>query len=567
MKKNVYIIIAALAALVLIAAAIYYFKYYMSRKTPNQNPVVEKASDFTLAPGAADTKEKVIYFKRTDGGNEIRQYDLAKKEDKLIFSDSSQEIKINLIGGYADLKDEILAYIGTDSSGKLMIISAASGETAIINQSFAKPTALAISPDGQNIVYSNAQANSTKFAIIEMKRDGTNKRQLFESESTLTALALSRNDGSVAFISASGKKTAIDVLDIATLKNNEIYSSNNQILSIQFHQNGKIIFSEGQNGNIQSGRAFVIDADGGSLKKIFATKKDYPASVAVSSDFSVSAFILTTFTDKFEINKQGSADFIKVGDESINKIGDANLIIGWRIWFAIRRPEMVRHFKLIFITLLVLIMISAGAASFFYAKTRSLEKKVEDLSSAKSSGSITATNTTNKTTTPVVTPTVPAAAGNRPSSPSDTVIVATGETLMTIGSKTGVSWLAIADANGIDPNKIQAGQTIIIPKNGQVNFTVNPTVAQGLQKDVDSGKYAQRLDPAATAQLDAPTVYGLTATDTFTATKLDQTSLSATVTVSKNNKTYTISLVQPVTKGAKGIWAIESIRPSAWENF
>ena len=214
------------------------------------------------------------------------------------------------------------------------------------------------------------------------------------------------------------------------------------------------------------------------------------------------------------------------------------------------------------IFLLVIVGILAGMAGFFLAKTMSLEKNsMANSNTTKNTASTTTANTNINTNTAASSVTTPAALGNRPSSPSDTVVVAAGETLSVVAEKVGVSWMKIAEANGIEADKIQAGQTLIIPKDGQVNFTVNQEKAASLQKDTDGGKYAFRVSAIETAKSDSSPAYGLATTDTFTQTQIDENAGTATISVVKADKTYVISLVQPVIKGAKGIWAISLIKP------
>lgn len=217
--------------------------------------------------------------------------------------------------------------------------------------------------------------------------------------------------------------------------------------------------------------------------------------------------------------------------------------------------------------MIIIATISAGAAGYFYAKTRSLQK-TDDSSlvtadSKITSTPVTTTPTTSTTTAPATTTstvTTASSTDSRPSSPTDIVTVTQGQTLSAIATAQGVSWTAIAEANGIDADKIKIGQILIIPKNNQINFTVNKDKLTTLQSAVDDGKYPFRLTPADTAKSDAPTAYGLTISDTYTQTAIDQTAGSATVSVKHADKTYIITLIQPGTKGAKGIWAIESIK-------
>jgi len=217
------------------------------------------------------------------------------------------------------------------------------------------------------------------------------------------------------------------------------------------------------------------------------------------------------------------------------------------------------------IFLLVIIGLLAGVAGFYFAKTISLGKNQtvnSNLNKNTASTTISVnTNVNANTNATASVVTQPAALGNRPSSPSDTIVVASGETLSAVGTRVGVGWMKIAEANGIEADKIQAGQTLIIPKNDQVGYTVNQEKAASLQKETDGGKYAFRISASETAKSDSSPAYGLTTTDIFTQTAIDENVGTATVSAAHNAKTYIISLVQPVTKGAKGIWAISLIKP------
>ncbi|OGD57329.1 hypothetical protein A2V71_00720 [Candidatus Berkelbacteria bacterium RBG_13_40_8] len=227
---------------------------------------------------------------------------------------------------------------------------------------------------------------------------------------------------------------------------------------------------------------------------------------------------------------------------------------------------MNKQFKILFIVLLVVIGLLATSTGFFYAKTVSLQN--EDKTSASQEGSkkitdttATTTDTTAESSTPSAV-TTPASLGSRPSSPSDTVTVKSGDTLFSIGQDVDVSWTLIAEANGITDEKIKVGESLIIPKNNQIGFTVNQEKAASLQKDVDAGKTLFRLSALDTAKSDSSPVYGIETTDNFTQDKIDETAGSATISVTHGDATYSINLIQPVTKGPKGIWAIESIKPA-----
>lgn len=226
---------------------------------------------------------------------------------------------------------------------------------------------------------------------------------------------------------------------------------------------------------------------------------------------------------------------------------------------------MTNGLKFVIVLIIICAAFFATSSGFFYAKNKSLQadlnKKNDTVNkTTETPKTVAVTTPTTAVETPTTSPVVSSSTDSRPSFPTDTVVVAEGETLFAIGQKTGVTWTQIAEANGIDANKIKIGQTLIIPKNNQVGFTLNKSKATSLQTDVTNGKYQFRLIAADTAKADAPSAYGLTADDNYVQTKIDLTAGSATVTATKDGKTFTITLIQPVTKGEKGIWAIESIK-------
>lgn len=148
----------------------------------------------------------------------------------------------------------------------------------------------------------------------------------------------------------------------------------------------------------------------------------------------------------------------------------------------------------------------------------------------------------------------------KPSSPDKYYKVGKDETLFVVAQKNNLTWTEIAAANGLtDPDKIQAGQNLIIPGNDGVNFSLNNDKAQSLQAAVDSGKYEFRLDPVATAKSDVPGVYGLNGDDNFTLT--NSSGGNKIVSASRDGSNFLITLNQPVKTGEKGIWVVIKVSP------
>ena len=226
--------------------------------------------------------------------------------------------------------------------------------------------------------------------------------------------------------------------------------------------------------------------------------------------------------------------------------------------------------------LFVIIALLAASSGFLFVQNRNLKKTGNSTDTKQTIDTADTQNdqtkdeadktdsSTDKEDTTVSTVTSPAPLGSRPSSPSDTYKIEIGETLFSIGQKFDLTWMQVAEASGIaDVNKIQVGQSLIIPKNNQVSFTIDSTKAKEIQTKVDSGKDTFRLSALDTAKSDSSPVYSISPELTFKESKVDTASGTATILVVKSdNKTYEIKLTQPATKGDKGIWAIESIRPT-----
>ena len=216
---------------------------------------------------------------------------------------------------------------------------------------------------------------------------------------------------------------------------------------------------------------------------------------------------------------------------------------------------------MVFFILIALVAILAASNSFFVARTYQLSRASKPSASISPKINENAESSATPAAASSSQVSKPAASAEKPSKPADTYTIQKGETLFSIAQAQGTSWQDLADANGIsDVNKIQAGQILIVPKGGQVNFTIDNTRATSLQKDADAGKFQFRLSPEDTARSDAPTVYNLAVDDTYTLKKPPENG-AAEVQATHESKNFLIKLSQPVTKGEKGIWAIESIRP------
>lgn len=223
---------------------------------------------------------------------------------------------------------------------------------------------------------------------------------------------------------------------------------------------------------------------------------------------------------------------------------------------------MTKQMKIVFYGLIVLVAILAFSTSFFAFKSYHASNTSNATSSPKPSNTGSQASTTTPSAQVSTAVTKASSASERPSDPADTYTIQRGDLLAQIAQNHGLTLDELSTANAIDdPNKIQAGQIILLPKNNQITFIVDNTKATNLQKFVDNNKYPWRLDPVETTRADNTAAYGLGISDNFVLKDKNLNDGQATITVSHNGRTYQIKLVQPVTKGEKGIWAIISIAP------
>lgn len=213
--------------------------------------------------------------------------------------------------------------------------------------------------------------------------------------------------------------------------------------------------------------------------------------------------------------------------------------------------------KPLFYGLIGLVAVLSFTTAFFYAKSRPSKN-----GSPSSTKSPTTTSTeVGGNPSPQVSSAVNRPATNKPSSPSKTYTIQNNDTLFGIAQSQGVTMAELSEANGItDADRIQAGQVLYVPENGQVEYSVDQDKANSLQGQADQGKIQWRLAPDETARADAPTVYGLKVSDTYTVKSRDDQKGMATVQASSELGNFLITLSQPATKGQKGIWAIDSIK-------
>lgn len=160
--------------------------------------------------------------------------------------------------------------------------------------------------------------------------------------------------------------------------------------------------------------------------------------------------------------------------------------------------------------------------------------------------------------------TVPAEPRGRVTYPANVYVVNTKETLFAIGSKLGIPWQIIQQANNLaNENSLQAGNKLAIPKlsgetdNYRINFKLDEKQASVINHDLRDKDSDALFSPVETAKLSAVGYFEINDDDNFQLKQADLSNGTATVEVKvKSGARRIVGLIQPKTKGDKGFWAV-----------
>ncbi len=142
--------------------------------------------------------------------------------------------------------------------------------------------------------------------------------------------------------------------------------------------------------------------------------------------------------------------------------------------------------------------------------------------------------------------------------------VQAGDTLFAIGLKFNVPWTTIAEANGLSENSvIKEGDKLKVPvdakETNEKTYVISESGQQKYQNNVDDGLEKWRLDPVEVCKRTIPNDLEITKSDIYTLTNQNTEIGEASVEITHAGQIFKATLKQPITKGEKGIWAVEKV--------
>lgn len=213
----------------------------------------------------------------------------------------------------------------------------------------------------------------------------------------------------------------------------------------------------------------------------------------------------------------------------------------------------------LFVVLVVFGFLS-GSTFYFYNRSNST---TESKKTTETSFQAELPNQSEQQPNLVDTNTAPAEPRGRLSYPANVYKVQPKQSLFAIGEKVGVSWLKIKAANGLkDENLIQADHPLVIPKLSKetdyyrVNFLINEEKASEINRELRDKDTSEWYDPVAVTKMHVTPYFNTTEGDAYKLIEADYSKGTALVEAKAETRLVYIGLIQPKTKGQKGLWAL-----------
>lgn len=278
--------------------------------------------------------KKLIYAIKDKNFVDIYSYDFKLAKSSKIFTDRDEKEKIRSLTNLT-ATGKVLALIAPPDEefiGDLYLLDTdGSGQKTKLWDNFASPQPAIISPDGQKIAYllfSNSESDFG-FKLIIADLGGSNKKQLMSDSANLLLYCWSPDSKKVIY--SKGQNLEVYSLDINSLKEEKVYSPNNeQIYALNYTPSQEIVISKGPRGNNTFNQAeiFLLDKNKnlGQLSSNNQLYDTYP----FFDDQGNLAYLSSNYSTE---NADALYQLGKIqlwNDGQSQEITSANQVIGWR---------------------------------------------------------------------------------------------------------------------------------------------------------------------------------------------------------------------------------------------
>lgn len=274
----------------------------------------------------------IIYLVKNTEGNNI--YKLENNKPKLIFSDNSNDLKIQSINGITK-NGKILVSMAKDNqefAKDLYLVDINNKEQSqkLINE-FASTQPPLISPDGTKIAYiifSNVETDYG-FSLYIMNTNGSNKHKISSNPIGIRLLSWNEDSSEILYLKdESQNESNIYKSNIKNAKEEKVITFKEKIYWLDWKQS-KFVISKGPFDvtNINKSEIYISDETGKNIKRL-TTDDKFDGYCFFDSKHNNVIYLKNEYSNNIDINKSGIINVISLDDGKISSYEQANTIIG-----------------------------------------------------------------------------------------------------------------------------------------------------------------------------------------------------------------------------------------------
>jgi Tol biopolymer transport system component len=300
MKTQTKTFLVFILIILIAGSAIYLYGKNKTHKDSDRVSVTPTTTDNTLKESATNkinVTGSIVYTATSSDNTDIYSITLMDGTKKKIFTDQDENSKITQMQSITKDGKSILTTLvskSDDTDSSLWFINTSKGEKNKLIDNFASSSAPITSGDGKKIAYSlfSNVERDYGFTLLVSDISGLNKVKIDNDSFAMSLAAFSPSNDYLIYVKnvENNTKSTIYKSKIDGTQTKEIYQSNNKeiIYSLDW-SNDVIAFSKGPmgNNNLNKAEIFTISDDGKNLSYLAITYEENPKNASKTGEIHI----------------------------------------------------------------------------------------------------------------------------------------------------------------------------------------------------------------------------------------------------------------------------------------